>query len=159
MLIIMRHGKSDWNTRTTDHDRPLTKRGVRSARAMGTILTDLGLAPDLIISSTANRARSTAQEAAETAGWGCELRTTDDFYDTGVDTVISVLKALDDSTQRCLIVGHNPTWTDLVAELTGARVAMRTATVAAIDTPGRWDWLDGAPCELVTLLQPRHFLS
>jgi phosphohistidine phosphatase len=160
MLLVMRHGKSDWSAGTGDHGRPLNSRGVKSAERMGRVLTELGLSPDLVISSTATRALSTARLALESGRWECELRTTDDFYEADVASVLAVLRGLDPSVNRCMVVGHNPTWTALVHELTGANVAMKTATVAAIET-SRWDLLGDVRYgsnELVTVLQPRHFM-
>jgi phosphohistidine phosphatase len=156
VLIVMRHGKSDWSTRTTDHARPLTERGIRSARVMGRLLTDVGLVPDLVITSTAVRARSTAELATAAGGWTCPVEATDGLYDAGVDDVIELVRGVDDAVDRCMIVGHEPTWSALVAELTGAGVAMRTATVAVIDRPARWAWLGQLPSELVALFQPRQ---
>lgn len=152
----MRHGKSDWSTRTVDRDRPLTERGVRSARVMGRLLTDIGLRPGLVITSTATRAAATAALAAEAGGWSCPIEATDELYEAGVETVVELIGRVSDDVDHCMLVGHEPTWSALVAELTGAPVAMKTATVAVIDTPGRWSWLDQLACELHALYQPRH---
>lgn len=160
MLLVMRHGKSDWSAGTDDHSRPLNSRGARSAKGMGRLLNELGLNPDLVISSTAVRALTTARLAFEAGQWDCELRATDDFYDADVSSVLRVIRGVDQSVDRCLVIGHNPTWSALVHELTGGNVAMKTATVAAIETH-RWDLLGDplyGPSELVTVLQPRHFL-
>ena len=60
-LMIMRHGKSDWDAGVLgDHDRPLANRGIVSAERMGEVIRDLGIIPGLVISSTAVRARATA---------------------------------------------------------------------------------------------------
>ncbi len=70
-LLLMRHAKSDWDADyESDHDRPLNDRGLKSARLMGRVLADEGLVPDLIISSTALRARTTAELATETRELG-----------------------------------------------------------------------------------------
>ncbi len=162
MLLIMRHAKSDWSTKTTDHQRPLNQRGLEAAARMGALLTEMDLTPDLVITSTALRANTTAKLAADAGGWDCEIRATDAFYEAGVDGVIAELRTLESGTARCLIVGHNPTLTGLVHQLTGGFVAMKTATVAAVQTPSQWSLLAddhyGRPtCELFALLQPRHF--
>ena len=65
-LLVMRHAKSDWGAPLgDDHERPLADRGVKAARRMGCFLTDSGSVPQLVISSTAVRARTTAELAAE----------------------------------------------------------------------------------------------
>ncbi len=158
MLMVMRHGKSDWSTGTTDHDRPLNRRGIRSAERMGALVTEIGHPPDLVISSTARRAATTAERAAQAGRWDCEIRYLDSFYETSPGGVIDELRSIDDKHSSCLVVGHNPTWSALVHRLTGGSVAMRTATIAMIEGPASWAWLGDYPAELVAVLQPRHFL-
>lgn len=157
MLLVMRHAKSDWNTATTDHERPLNKRGVESAKKMGTVLSELSLVPDRVIASTAKRAITTARLAIEAGAWESELIEADHFYGTSASAVINELSHLPASVGSCMVIGHNPTWESLVFELTGARAAIRTATVAAIETPGAWSYLDRGGCQLYALLQPRLF--
>jgi phosphohistidine phosphatase SixA len=61
-LLVLRHAKSSWNdTALDDHERPLNKRGRRHGPRMGSLVCELGLTPDVIISSTAVRARLTAE--------------------------------------------------------------------------------------------------
>ena len=129
----MRHAKSDWNANYgADHDRPLNERGKRSARAIGEALTADGVAPDHIISSTAVRARTTAELAASAGRWDCELVLDSRLYGGGADTVVSVA-ASTERGERLMLVGHEPTWSFLVSRLTGTHVDMKTATVALID--------------------------
>jgi phosphohistidine phosphatase len=64
-LFILRHAKSSWKEQDLpDHDRPLNKRGKKDAPRMGKLLTDEDLIPDLIMSSTAARAKKTAELVA-----------------------------------------------------------------------------------------------
>lgn len=159
-LLVMRHGKSDWSAGRPDHDRPLNKRGVASARAMGVALAKMGEEPDLVISSTATRAATTAQLAAEAGGWESEMTYAGSLYGTSAQGALEVLLEAKPSAQAVMLVGHQPTWGDLVAHLTGAAVAMKTATVAKIDLYIR-DWTDvlHARGELVFLLQPRSMIG
>ena len=67
-VILFRHGKSDWNASYgSDHERPLSKRGVHAAMRMGRFLAEKNQIPDLVISSTALRAQSTAKLAINSA--------------------------------------------------------------------------------------------
>lgn len=80
-LLVMRHAKSDWNADYgRDHDRPLNQRGVRSARYMGQLLSEEGKVPDLVITSTAVRARSTAQLANDAGDWDAEIVLDSNLY-------------------------------------------------------------------------------
>ena len=66
LLLILRHAKSSWkDPDLDDHDRPLNKRGRRDAPRMGRLLRKEDLLPDLILSSTAVRARMTAEMVAD----------------------------------------------------------------------------------------------
>jgi phosphohistidine phosphatase len=68
-LLLMRHAKSSWkHTELDDHDRPLAKRGKRDAPRMGQLVRQEELVPQLILSSTAVRARNTAEIVAEESG-------------------------------------------------------------------------------------------
>ena len=65
-LIIMRHAKSCWkDTELTDHERPLKKRGINDAKMMGKLLKSKKIMPDVIICSTAKRAKETADSLIE----------------------------------------------------------------------------------------------
>ena len=69
-LLILRHAKSSWkDPALADHDRPLNKRGKSDAPRMGALMRQLGLIPELILSSTAKRAYITAEAAADESGF------------------------------------------------------------------------------------------
>lgn len=157
-LLVMRHGKSDWTAGTSDHARPLNSRGAAAAGTVGRVLTAMGLVPDAVVTSTATRAATTAELVVESGGWDVEVVATDTFYEASVDGVLAHLARIDDDVDRLLVTGHMPTWGGLVWRLTGATVAMRTATVAVIDLHLGRSWAhDGDLAgELVALLQPRH---
>lgn len=131
-LLLMRHAKSDWEADYRgDHERPLNERGVRSARAVGKALSSDGLAPNLVVTSTAVRARTTAEIAAEAGGWDCEIKLDQRLYGSGADGVVRVASELP-SVDTLMLVGHQPTWSILVSVLAGERVEMKTATVAVL---------------------------
>ena len=160
LLMIMRHGKSDWSAGAlTDHERPLNARGVAAASRMGEVLTEAGLIPDRILASSATRTTSTAELAARAGGWDAEIEATGRLYGATPDDVIRVVKAVPASVGRLLIVGHEPTSSGLIGELTGAMVQVKTATVAALAVADHWDEVDQWRAEIVTVLQPRHFTS
>ncbi len=152
----MRHAKSDWEAGyESDHERPLNKRGVRSARVMGRLLADEGLVPDVAISSTAVRARNTAELAIEAGSWETELRLDRSLYESGPEGVLATGASASDAG-RLMLVGHQPTWSMLVAGLTGERIVMKTATVAVVEVEvGSWDDLPTATGSLTRVLGPR----
>lgn len=131
-LLLMRHAKSDWSADyPSDHDRPLNERGVRSAQAIGQALAGDAVVPDLVITSSAVRARTTAELATAAGDWDCDVIIEPRLYGSGADTAVQVAAAAPD-VERLMMVGHQPTWSILVSVLTGDQVEMKTATVAAI---------------------------
>lgn len=157
-LYVLRHAKSDWNAGTNDFARPLNDRGVKSAEAIGRVLADAGEKPDLILSSTATRALSTAELVMASAGWDVPLMTTDDLYLTSVGETLTAIGRDRGAVERLMVVGHQPTWGSLIQFLTGGRVEVKTATVAALDTHAPWSGLSERCCSLSFLLQPRMFM-
>ena len=80
-LLLLRHAKSSWkHPELADHDRPLNKRGKRDAPSIGQLVSDKGLVPDLIMSSTAKRARKTARAVAKASGYKGKIELTPTFY-------------------------------------------------------------------------------
>jgi len=160
-LLVMRHGKSDWAAGTSDHARPLNPRGVAAAERVGRVLTGMGLVPDAVVTSSAIRAATTAERVVAAGGWDVEVTATDIFYEASVDGVLAHLAHVVDDVNRLLVTGHMPTWGGLVWRLTGASVAMRTATVAVIDLRLGRSWAHDGDLsgELVALLQPRHLAA
>lgn len=159
-LLAMRHAKSDWEAvYDTDYDRPLNRRGVRSAELMGRLLAARKLVPDLVITSSAVRARDTAQLAIDAGGWDCEIRLEPDFYGTGAREVVGIAAGAPD-VDRLMVVGHQPTWSMVVQAVSGEFVDMKTAAVAVIDVPiETWADLPGTRGELVELFYPRAFFG
>ncbi len=159
-LVVMRHAKSDWSSGARrDHDRPLSGRGKRAAERMGRLLSEIDQAPDLVVTSSAVRARRTAEIAAGAGRWGATIEVEPELYGTSPPAALTVVARTPDSVERLMIVGHEPTWSALVHELTGGAVQMKTATVAIIDLylGTSWSWREPPTGELVAVLQPRHF--
>ena len=157
-LLILRHGKSSWSSPDLgDHDRPLKGRGRRDSTRMGEELLARDLVPDLILSSTARRARSTARRAAEAAGCADRITETRELYLTGVEHQLRTIAAhAGDEHQRVMVVGHNPTLEDMVERLTGEEERVTTANLARIDLDiESWRRLPDARGELRFLLRPR----
>ncbi len=154
-LLVMRHAKSDWNASfDDDHERPLAPRGVAAAGLMGRFLTASGHVPDLVVTSTAVRAMTTVELAAEAGGWTCTISSTPDFYGAEPDAILDRL-AGEGAAPRILVAGHEPTWSALVAVLAGGgRVRMPTAAIACIDfSASSWSAVrpgSGRLCWLVT---------
>lgn len=135
-LLILRHAKSSWKyAELSDYDRPLNSRGKRDAPRMGKYLRQQGLIPDQILTSSAKRARKTANKVAKSCGYTGKVKKIDAFYDAVPGIYFETLQALPDKYQRVMVVGHNPTMEGLVNYLTGQIEQMPTAALAHIDLP------------------------
>jgi phosphohistidine phosphatase len=159
-LLVLRHAKSSWkDTSLEDHDRPLNKRGKKTAPRMGKLLKDEKLVPDLIISSTAVRAKKTAEAVAKTAKVKSDIRLEPRLYLAGTQTMIQVLQEItSDPIKRVMIVGHNPGQENLVQELTGRAEPFPTAALAHIELPiKKWSDMEaGIKGELINLWRPKE---
>ncbi len=116
-ICFIRHGKSSWkDPALRDIERPLNKRGLRDAPFMANILvTQEGVVPDIILSSPAKRAFTTATYFAGEAGIDVEdIRIEDDIYEATANEVLSIIDELDDGLNTVFVFGHNPTFTYLV---------------------------------------------
>ena len=143
-LLILRHAKSSWNyPELSDYDRPLNGRGKRDAPRMGKHLRQEGLIPDRILTSSAKRARKTANKVAKTCGYTGKVKKLDAFYDTVPGVYFETLQALPNKYQRVMVVGHNPTMEQLVSHLTSQIERMPTAALAHIEIPiEHWEELN-----------------
>ena len=161
-LLILRHAKSSWNyPNLSDYNRPLNARGKRAAPRMGEHLREQGLIPDRILTSSAKRARKTANKVAKACGYTGKVKKLDAFYDSVAGVYYETLQALPDKHQRVMVVGHNPTMEQLIYSLTGEFRQMPTAALAHIELPiQNWEALNlDTEGTLVNLWTPKTLFS
>lgn len=133
-LLILRHAKSSWkDEQAPDHDRPLHKRGKRDAPRIGQLLLDRRLCPDLIISSTARRARKTAAKVARHCHYQGIVKLDGSLYLASPDAYVAAVSQVDDQFSRVLVVGHNPGLEQWLACLTGQTLRLPTAALAHLE--------------------------
>jgi len=121
LLCLVRHAKSDWaNDDLPDIDRPLNARGYRDAHFMGELLGKRGFKPELLLSSPAVRALSTALIFARKLQYSAnEIKINERLYESGASAYTSAIAALPEKLNRVILFGHNPTITAVAAELSG----------------------------------------
>jgi phosphohistidine phosphatase len=106
-LIFVRHAKSSWKEpNQADHDRPLNERGLRDAPEMAARLKHAGYAPEVLISSSAIRARTTASFFAET--FGLDLAIDPGLYHAAPEVYLNRLDDLPAEISTAVFFGHNP---------------------------------------------------
>lgn len=161
-LIIYRHAKSDWDADYgEDHDRPLSRKGVKSAEAMGKLVGSSKQTPDIAITSTALRAKQTLEISMLEGNWRCDTEENGDIYYGGADEVFEIIKNIPDKYETAIIVGHEPKCSTLATRfIGGGQVVFPTAAMARIDFDVEsWSHVDYGIGELRWHHQPSFFLK
>lgn len=164
-LLLLRHAKSSWDDpRLADHARPLNTRGRRAAAAMAGAMAELGLAPDVVLVSSARRTLQTL-EALQLDGPRI-VEPMDDLYLAPWPRLLDVLRGMPETARSVLLIGHNPGLHDLALALAGpaamaASAAARrlapaypTAALAEFAIASPWRGLEAGGGQLVRFLTP-----
>lgn len=167
-LVVVRHAKSAWPD-LPDHDRPLAKRGRRDAPRAGAWLRNAGHIPDLVLCSTARRARETWQLAAETLGVSPPVRYEARLYGADLAALLAVIAEQPADAATLLVVGHDPSVQQLTLHLakdrTGdaigelvdrVRTKFPTCAIAVLAISGPWTELDQGSARLTNFVLPRE---
>jgi phosphohistidine phosphatase len=161
-FFILRHAKSSWkNLGISDHDRLLNKRGKHDAPLMGKLLRDQNLIPNLIISSTAIRAETTANLVAKACNYNGKIVLDKSLYNCEAKDVLNILSRCSNRCNSVLLVGHNPTVEETVELLTDSpEITMSTCALAHLTiTIDKWTDINKkqvAKAKLVHLWAPKE---
>ena len=158
-LYLIRHAKSSKDDPSlSDRDRPLADRGRRDAPTMGKRLAKRDVKPDLLVSSPALRALTTAQLMADEIGYAREKIVVDDhLYGSSADVLLALVRALDRKADRVMLFGHNPEITELAHRLSSDIADMPTCAIAEFrfDTK-KWSDVGELDPAQATLDQPQE---
>ena len=159
-LYLLRHAKSSWSfDELSDQERPLNDRGRDDAPRMGQALTKRRIELDLLVSSPAVRALSTAALVGRELNYPHDkIRVEAGIYGADVNGLLAIIRALPDAAGSVLLVGHNPTITDTVNALSPSSInEMPTAAVVCLkfEAP-RWAGVDKANAEFYFYDYPRN---
>lgn len=141
-LIVLRHAKTEQDA-SSDRVRELTDRGRRDAAAAGRWLAEQDLAPDVVLTSPAARALSTALLVCDQLGTDPDVQVVEDLYGASVGEALDIVTGVDSDVRRVLLVGHNPTMEDLAHELQTDVSGLwadhlPTAGIAVLDLTEQW---------------------
>ena len=155
-VYLLRHAKSSWDhPGLSDRERPLAKRGLRDAPAMGKRFADRDERFDLVLTSPARRAQTTAELFCENCGYPIDhIIVDDDLYFLGSGTIEAVIRAQDDAVAALMLVFHNPDITYFVNAIgdSGKTYVANVPTsglIKSVCEVGSWsDWTHArARCE------------
>ena len=158
-LLLIRHAKSDWeNPATKDFDRPLNKRGNANAPEMVKRMVDQNIYPDLMVSSPALRALTTAKYFAK--GWeieGKNIQTDKNIYEAATKTLLTVVNGFDNQYSTIALFGHNPGLTDFANYLSDVNIYnMPTCSIVILEFPfEEWNLVGGSSAKVVLFDYPK----
>jgi phosphohistidine phosphatase len=159
-LYLLRHAKSSWKeTGIPDHDRPLAGRGRKAAKAMAKYLHAEGVRPDLVLCSSATRARQTFERLEPLKAR--EVHIERELYGADAATLLARLRDVPEGVGSVMVIAHNPGLEDLTRVLARQDDALGekfpTAALATLAFSDReWASLERGTAELVDFVRPRE---
>ena len=165
-LYLLRHAKSRWDDPTADdHDRRLAPRGERSARQIAVHMVDTGRCPDLVLCSSARRARETLDALRGALGPDTDILVEDALYGAAAGELLERLRRIAPRVGSVMLIGHNPGLEDLADVLAAdgdehalaqLRTKFPTGAMAVLKIPaGPWSELAFDHAHLDDLVLPR----
>ena len=165
-LWLLRHGKAERFDSSEDYDRTLKGRGKRDAIRIGEWLKEGQLIPEVVISSPAIRAITTAKIVCDVFGIDHRhIQQEKRLYDEGLVRVKSVLVDCPATFSRVLLVGHNPELEDLLiyllneTDLPDNKKLFPTAALARLILPDDWSHLEQGCAQLLSITYPKSLFE
>jgi phosphohistidine phosphatase len=154
-LYLVRHAKSSWDEHgLADHDRPLAPRGKRAAKAMAAWLSENRVRPEMVLCSSAKRARQTFKRLGLAPR---HVHIERELYGADPATILARLRDVPDRVESVMVIGHNPGLEDLVPVLAERAELEKfpTGALAALTFDRNWSALERGTAELVDFVRPR----
>lgn len=165
-LMLLRHAKSDWHGAVADHERPLSARGHRDAPLIGRWMLEHGAVPDLILTSTALRARQTCTWVCQELGEKAPTpRLEPKLYEATATQMLTVINHVPETATSVLVISHLPGIQNLAMRLASAQsdedavldLASHypSAGLTVLQHEGRWAELDGRDADVTDFVVRR----
>jgi phosphohistidine phosphatase len=166
-LVLLRHAKSAWPEEVADRERPLAGRGRRDAPAVGRWLRRAGYVPDMVLCSTARRARETWELVAGELDGKPPVSYEPRIYEASTLALLQLVREAGGLHATLLLVGHNPAIAEFAAGLAApcsgpagrslerARAKFPTAAVAVLEFTGDWAGLTPGGARMTDFVTPR----
>ncbi|MEX0609457.1 MAG: histidine phosphatase family protein [Balneolaceae bacterium] len=162
-ILLMRHAKSGWdNPLLKDFDRPLNERGLKDASSIGKFLRKCDYIPGSLISSPAERAKTTSTLCMKSASLNEEIIIWNrDFYYGGIQDYIAAIQNAEEEHERIMLVGHNPLMEETAGTLAGANskiaIRMPTAAIVCLESPVKtWKAIHPGACQIKWMIIPEN---
>ncbi|MCW5212396.1 histidine phosphatase family protein [Desulfobulbus sp. TB] len=169
-IHLIRHAKSSWkNSRLTDINRPLNKRGKRTSDFMAQPLVQAGCCFEQIFCSPAIRAQATIERISREQDQPLQWTTVDQLYTFDSRVLLDWCRALDEAITEPLIIGHNPALTDFCNAVSSTTKSRLNTTIKNIPTCGyvqltleegcSWQELTHGSARLTAFLRPKTLMQ
>jgi phosphohistidine phosphatase len=161
--VIVRHAKSSWsNPKLEDIERPLNKRGKRDAPFMAKLLHGKSFSPDLLLTSPALRALTTAEHFAKQ--WKLDdekLQIKEEIYEAYPEDLIRMARKFPDNLDTVFLFGHNPTITDIANRYTEDYIEnVPTCGIIVLQADiEKWKDLNISNTRLQAFFYPKQFFN
>lgn len=161
-LYLVRHAKSSWDDASlSDIERPLNKRGKKDAPFMGKLLNKMKISPELLITSPAKRALTTARIFAEEIDYPDKKIIIDErIYGASPGEIIKIISELDEQN-IIMVFGHNPTFTSVANFLSVSNIDnLPTCSVTGIEFPvDNWPQIEEHKGKIILFEYPKKYFS
>tara|TARA_B100000900_G_C20464794_1_gene668822 strand:+ start:463 stop:951 length:489 start_codon:yes stop_codon:yes gene_type:complete len=159
-LLVIRHAKSDWNSSAlTDFERPLNNRGLRDAPLMGMFLKEKKYFPDFILSSGAKRALTTAEFISKNVGYTKNIYVKNNIYNASAEDIKNVLNEIEEKHNTVFILGHNPGLSNLVYEISGQWIELKTCCVVELElVVNKWNHISKGTAIFKNYYSPKNIV-
>lgn len=157
-LFLIRHAKSSWDdANLDDFDRPLNKRGLKDAPKMGKRLKMQKIYPDMILSSSAMRAKSTANLVCDELKYESRFVLFDELYHANENKISDILRQIPDEVKTIFLFGHNPGFNEFASKYVKFYENIPTCGVLEIlfDVQ-KWDEIAPENCTFVSFDFPKN---
>lgn len=164
-LTLIRHANAEWkNASVPDFDRPLNKRGLSEAEAMGKLLLEQELVPDLLLASPARRTQQTTEILLRKISLAPRrVKAVESLYLAPLEDILTIVRGTGPKVQHLAIVGHNPGISDLARHLAPEGVPLVDLSTGAACTltftARSWTHLAGPAARAVQYQPPSKLFS
>lgn len=156
-LYLLRHAKSSWRDLTCDDfDRPLKKKGIKDSKLLGDSLCSKKLDISCIISSSAARAKQTAEIIYDKIQLNNKIIFCKQIYDSNIFNLLEFVRNINEDIMNVILVGHNPALTELNNYLSGHIIEnIPTCGIVGLEFTNTWKDLSENCCKLILFEFPK----
>lgn len=159
-IVLIRHAKSSWgNSGSDDFSRPLNQKGIEESKTISRALTEKIAKPDIILTSSAHRALSTARYFASAFSYPEESIIKDKtLYLASRQEILKTISRIDPKHSLVFLIGHNPTITEFACYLCNASIAsLPTCSAIGIEfETDAWDLISNSKAKILFLEYPKE---